>query len=400
MGNFIAFVLILFVLAALLRIDFFFTILYLFVGVYVVSHFWFHRSLKNLDVSRTLQQRAFFGDNVTVTLKFKNRSRLPILWLRLNESFPVALSSPPFVREVITLGGKASHTVQYSLTGRKRGYYRIGPLTLQTGDLLGLKGELTGRFEPDHLIVYPKVVPISRLGLPTHSPQVILPTPLPLFQDPARIIGVRDYVLGDNPRHIHWPATATTSRISVKQFQPAIARYNAVFLNLSRPDYAQRGYPEPAIELAIVVAASLANHIITFENLPIGLMTTGFDPLVEGQQRFNLPPRKGREQLMQILEVLARVQSEDEDTYFLETVRQAAMHLSWGTTIIIITSHESDELLKSFLFLKRSGFQMVLVLVDPPRTRTQTRAEPTRDLDFPVFKIRREEDIEAWSPVV
>ncbi len=400
MGKFITFILMLFVLAALLRIDFFFTILYLFAGAYILSHLWSRRMLNHLYISRDLQRRAFLGDQVTVTLKLENRSRLPIPWLMLSESFSVDLSSPPFFREVITLNGKASHTAQYTLNARKRGYYQLGPLNLQSGDLLGVKRDLTSRFKADYLIVYPKILPISQLGLPTHSPQVILPTPLPLFQDPARIIGVRDYTHGDNPRHIHWPATAATGQMLVKQFQPAIARDNAIFLNLNRPDYAQRGYPEPAIELAIIVAASLANHMIAFEKLPVGLTTTAVDPLAERQQKFKLPPRKGRDQLMQILEVLARVQSIHEAANFLEDLRQEAVHLSWGTTTIIITSHETEELAKTLLFLKRSGFQVTLVLVQPIEVRSRLKVGPIPELGVPIFKIRREKDVEVWSPVL
>nr|BAL57566.1 hypothetical conserved protein [uncultured Chloroflexota bacterium] len=398
MGNFITFLLVLFALAALLRIDFFFTILYLYLGVYLVSRFWLQQILKHLEISRTLPRRAFWGETVTVSLKLQNQSRLPVPWLRLNESFPVALATPPFVRQVITLGGKAGYHLQYSLKARKRGYYRIGPLTLETGDLLGIKEALSDRHEADELIIYPKIVPLSRLGLPTHSPQTILPTPLPLFQDPTRLIGVRDYLVGDNPRHIHWPATAATGRLLVKQFQPAIARDNAIFLNLNRADYAQQGYPEPAIELAIVTAASLAHHIIVFEKLPLGLVTTGFDPLTGHTQRFKLPPGKGRDHLGQILEVLARVQSAEEEAPFLESIRQEAVHLAWGTTLIIITSHPSDDLVASILFLKRSGFPVSLVLVDPPRTRLQLQPGFKQELNFPVFKIRREEDIKEWSP--
>jgi uncharacterized protein (DUF58 family) len=398
MRKFIPFILLLFILAALLRIDFFFTILYLFVGVYILSHLWLRRVFSQLEIARTLQQRAFLDEKVPVTLKLKNQSRLPILWLMLHEVFPVTLSSPPFFRQVITLEGKASHTVHYSLTARKRGYYQIGPLTLHGGDLLGLRQAQTYTLEADELIVYPKIVSISRLTLPTHSPQVILPTPMPLFQDPARPIGVRDYTPGDNPRHIHWTATAATGQMLVKQFQPAIARDNAIFLNLSRPDYARRGHPESAIELAITVAASLANHIAIFEELPIGLITTALDPLAGCQQQYKLPPRKGRDYLIQILEVLARVQLAETDTHFLEDVRREAVHLSWGTTIIVITSDQSEELSTMLLFLKRSGFQVALVLVDPVRAYRKMREEPIKSLDLPIFKIRQEKDIEVWSP--
>lgn len=395
MGNFIVFILILFALAALLRIDFFFSILYLFAGVYVLSHLWSRRMLKNLRISRALPQRAFLGDRVTVTLKLENLSRLPIPWLLLSETLPIALTSPPFLRQVITLSGKASFSLPYTLYARQRGYYLIGPLSLQTGDLLGLKRQLTSSAAADYLIIYPKIIPIAQLGLPTHSPQVILPTPVPLFQDPARLIGVRDYYPGDNPRQIHWPATATTGQLLIKQFQPAIARDNLICLNLDRDDYAQYGYPDPAIELAIVVAASLANHMLGFEKLPVGLSVTAIDPLIQSQQNFQLPPRKGRGQLIQILEILARVQAATQ-TQFLERLRREAVHLSWGTTLMVITSGESQELLETLLLLKGSGFQPTLVLVQPPG-RQQSRVDLTRKLNIPVYRIRREKEVEIWS---
>jgi uncharacterized protein (DUF58 family) len=79
MGNFIFFILVLFVLASLLRIDFFFTILYLFGGAYILSRLWARRMLRNLSLSRALPQRAFLGEQVTVTLTLENRSFLPAL---------------------------------------------------------------------------------------------------------------------------------------------------------------------------------------------------------------------------------------------------------------------------------------------------------------------------------
>ena len=395
MRNFFIFILILLILAALLRIDFFFTILYLLIGVYIVLRVWSRRVLKNLKISRTLEQRVFLGEQITVTLTLENLSRLPIPWLMLNDSFSTVLSSPPFFREIITLGGKAKHTLHYALSARRRGFYQIGPLTLETGDLLGINRRISGQFEADYLIIYPKILPISQLALPTHSPQVILQTTVPLFQDSTRIIGVRDYVSGDNPRHIHWPATASTRQLLVKQFQTAIARDNAIFLNLELADYGRPGQAAVAIELAIVVAASLAHHMIVIEQLPVGLITYGLDPLSKSQKSFRFQPEKGRGHLMQFLEVLARVEGGD-DTAFLNRLQQEAIHLSWGTTIIIITSTQSEELLNTALLLKRSGFQVTIVLVQPAAYSYPLIEQTAQGLGISIFTIKREKDIEAW----
>jgi uncharacterized protein (DUF58 family) len=267
--------------------------------------------------------------------------------------------------------------------------------------MLGLRPEMSGKLDENSLIVYPRIVPILHLNLPTYSPQVALPTSIPLFQDPARPIGVRDYTPGDNPRNIHWTATAATNRMQVKQFQPAIARDNAIFLNLSRSDYAEHSYPDTAVELAITVAASLANHMTIIEELPVGLTTRALDPLNGEIQSFNIPPRKGRGHLMEILDILARAQSIEEDHVFLETIRREAVHLPWGTTIIVITSAPSEELAETLLFLKRSGFQVALAVVLPREmVYRQKREDVVPNLNVPIFKIQDDKDIEAWAPIM
>jgi hypothetical protein len=102
---------------------------------------------------------------------------------------------------------------------------------------------------------------------------------------------------------------------------------------------------------------------------------------------------------MQILEILARVRASTEEAHFLETVRQAAVHLSWGTTAIIITSHETNELAETLLLLKRSGLQVTLVLVQAITGRLESQTTAVQRLGIPVFKIRGEKQVEVWSPV-
>ncbi|MCB0167545.1 MAG: DUF58 domain-containing protein [Anaerolineae bacterium] len=397
MGNFIVFILILFVLAALLRIDFFFTIVYLLIGVYVATRFWSRRMLTQLTFSRHLPERAFLGEAITVTLTLENLSVLPVPWLLLNDSFSPVLSTPPFYRQLVTLPGKGRHTTHYTLHARRRGYYQVGPLLLESSDLLAIVPRITRQFEPSVLIVYPKILPITQLLMPTTSPQVILPTPLPLFRDTTRLTGVRPYSQGDNFRHIHWPATAATGQLLVKQFQTAIARDNVIFLNMDRADYGRPGQADVAIELAIVAAASLSNHIIAIEQLPVGFNTMAIDPLTECQQTFRLSPGKGQNHLMQLLEILARIEGTEANT-FLENLRRESVTLAWGATVIIITSVESDALLNMALLLKRGGFQPALVFIQPA-AYSYPRLGRVQELGVMTFVVTGEKDVDAWHAV-
>jgi uncharacterized protein (DUF58 family) len=393
MQRFVPYLLALFIVAALLRVDFFFTIVYLLLIVYILSRLWVRHTTSRLEIRRRFTDHAFCGDNVTVDLMVRNTSRLPIPWLEIRESLPSELRSPPFHHEVISLGGREHHRFQYRLGCRKRGYYAIGPLTAQSGDLLGITPRSRRKATPEHIIVYPRVIPLQELGLPTHSPLAALPASAPLFEDPARVLGVRDYQKGDRPRRIHWTATARTGRLLVKRYQPAIARETFVCLDLNREAYGQRQW-YLATELAIVIAASVANHIAVNEKLPVGLNTEGFDPLTGSHHHFHLPPRRERAHLMNLLEVLARVQVAPA-TPLVSMLRRESVNLSWGATILAITGSESQELFDTLVHLKRGGFAVSLVLVQPAQASPHLRKQASV-LQVPVHRVWKERDVEVW----
>jgi uncharacterized protein (DUF58 family) len=393
MRNFVPFLLILFVIAALLRVDFFFTIAYLFFAVYLLSRLWTRRTVDRLRVQRCFTDRAFPGDRVTVDLTVHNAGWLPVPWLEVHESLRVELAVPPFYREVVSLGPRERRHFHYTLYCRRRGYYRVGPLTMQTGDLLGIVRPSQAQAAPDHVIVYPRVVPLQQLGLPTRSPQVALPARSPLFEDPARVMGVRDYQRGDSPRRIHWTATASTGRLLVKQYQPAIARETLICLDLDQEDY-ERRQQYTATELAIVVAASIANHIVVREGLPAGLATEAWDPLLDDQARFFLPPRSERAHLMSLLEVLARVQITSA-VPFGDLLRRESVNLSWGATLAVITGRESEALFDTLVYLRRAGFAVALILVQPARPSAELQKRGDL-LGVPIHRIWRERDLETW----
>ncbi len=394
MRNFVPFLLVLFVIAALLRVDFFFTIVYLFFAVYLLSRLWARRTEKRLSVRRHFVGRAFFGDQVPVDVLVHNTGWLPIPWLEVNESLPVQLTSPPFYRRVVSLGIHERRHFQYMLNCRQRGYYSIGPLTLESGDLLGFVSHNLTQASADYLIVYPRVVPLQKLGLPTHSPLVALPTRSPLFEDPARVMGVRDYQRGDSPRRIHWTATASTGRLLVKQYQPAIARETLICLDMDQADYEQ-GHRHAAVEMAIVAAASIANHVSVKEHLPVGLTTEGHDPLLDRRVCFYLPPRPERAHLMSVLEVLARVQTTSEAP-FADLLRRQSVNLAWGATLSVIAGRESDELLDTLVYLKRTGFAVALILIQPGRPRADLHARASL-LGVPIHRVWLDRDLEAWG---
>ena len=395
MQNLVAIVLGLFLLAAFLRIDFYFSVVYLLAAVYLLSRIWTRYAWQHLTVQRRFVNRAFPDELIPVEVQVRNTGKIPIPWVEVQDSLPIELITPPFYREVITLGAQQEHRFEYTLSCYKRGYYLIGPLSLQTGDMLGVTPHLTVKKDPEYVIIYPRVLPLEKLGLPTHSPLAVLPSPSPLFEDPTRIMGVRPYQIGDSPRRIHWTATAKTGELLVKRYQPAIARETLICLDLAAQSYEGKRFYE-ATELAIVAAASLANHIIIRERLAVGLATQALDPLQSETTQFSLPPRRERGHLMGILEILARAQTTPTPALpFAEFLRRESTHLSWGATVIAISGAEREDLYDSLVYLRHTGCAIALILVMPAPPKDAYHRTATGKI--PVYRVWREENLEALA---
>ena len=392
MRTFVPFLLGLFLIAAVLHVDFFFTIAYLFFAVYLLARVWTRHNIAHLRFERHCPERAHFGDRLPVLVRVHNTGRLVVPWLQLHETLPVELAVPPQPRAVLSLGPGERREVTYTLDCRRRGYYAVGPMDARTGDLLGIADSGPLVCPPGYLTVYPQIVPLERLGLPTRSPHVALPAQSPLFEDPARITGVRDYRRGDSPRRIHWTATARAGRLLVKQYQPAIARDTLVCLDLDESSYSPRQRYD-ASELAIVVAASLASHIVVRERLPAGLLTEAWDPWAGARARLWLPPRRERAHLMDVLAALARVQLAPAAP-LPEMLRHARVKLGWGATVVAVTPRAGAELFEELAGLRHAGFAVAAILVQPDRPSAEWRRH-AEVLGIRVHQVWHARDLEA-----
>lgn len=362
MRDFWGFLLILFIVAAFLRIDFFFYILYLFAGLAVLTHWWTRRAIRGLEFQRFYQDRAFIGEVVPARLIVRNTDWLPIPWVRIHESLPLALTSPAFLSRALTMWPGETAELSYSLDCRRRGRYRLGPVGLNAGDVFGFGEASANETQPSHITVYPKIVPLARLGLPSRSPFVSLPHRQRLFEDPSRVRGVRPYQVGDSPRHIHWTATAAVGDLLVKQYEPAIALETLILLNLNEGDFTLRSLYNDS-ETAIVAAASILYHLAG-AGQAVGLSINGRDPISE-QPPLTLPPTRGQAQVMRGLDMLARIEVAPARP-LTDWIRSATSSLAWGSTVILITPTEPADSAPLWLYLKRAGFSPVLILTHGP----------------------------------
>jgi uncharacterized protein (DUF58 family) len=391
-GTYLSLLVILLFVAAALRDDFALTLIYLFVGAFATGIWWSRRSLTKLEARREFSDHAFLGDKVKIGIKIKNSSWLPLPWLSIQDALPVGLSTAPLFEQATTLGPKAETEFAYTLEARKRGYYSVGPLALSTGDLLGLSAAVQKNAPAQYLTVYPQIIPLASIPIPSRSPQGTLRHTQPLFEDPTRVFGKREYVAGDSLRRVDWKSTAATGRMQVKMFEPSIALETQIFLNLNEDDYHYR-YRIDSTELAIVVAASVASWIAR-KRQTFGLVVNGKDPLSAEMPR-PLPSRKGQTHLMRLLETLARAEMTHEMP-FVPLLQRQRYQLSWGTTLIVITGEVSEALLTELYQARKAGQDVLLIQCGTvsysPEINTRARL-----YGIPLVAIQNEHGLDIWK---
>lgn len=374
--------------------------------VSAVAFLWAKYSLRRLEYSRKLSAtRAFFGDEVTLELTVANRKILPLPWLDIREeldeeltprSVKVSPSYKPkrvYLHNLFSLGWYHQVTRIYHIHCLNRGYFSVGPTTIRSGDFFGFRAQQIEVGKPVKLLVYPRIVPLETLGIPSREPFGDLRLRRHLFEDPVRAVGIRDYVPGDPMKRIHWKATARAQRLQTKVFEHTTAVDMALFLDVrtvAPPFWAQ--IPQ-LLETAIIATASIANYA-NDQGYRLGLYIN--QTYRGNNEMMRLPPSGHPDQFMRILEGLAQVLP-PEQLSIERLMQREAGALPWASTLVVVTAVPTEALLGTLLGFRRAGRPVALVVVGGEK--------PTSDLGgMPLYHIPAEtpwETVEsiAVSPV-
>src|SRR5512139_785727 len=130
LGTFLTLLFVLLLIATFMRGDFALTLIYLVVGALAAGLWWSRRALAQVESKRRFNTHAFFGETIKIHLDVQNKGWLPLPWLELRETLPVALAGPRSFQTVTSLGPRADAQFEYFVEARKRGYYPIGPLSM------------------------------------------------------------------------------------------------------------------------------------------------------------------------------------------------------------------------------------------------------------------------------
>ena len=383
---------VLFVLLALLLVSAWFkvTVIVILLGLVlataVLTRLWSWLSLKAVGFERKISDtRAFPGESVELQLKITNNKILPLFWIQIEDEIPLIFNVKTQATEESRPGygklSKSTSLLWYSsatwreqLTCNKRGYYKLGPLTVTSVDIFGFYPRSAARNEEEHIIVYPVIYPISEMDIPPLYPVGDTKAERRIFTDPSRVIGIREYNPHDSLRYIHWKATARHRELQVKIFEPTPTQDIAVFLavdsfkdqgNLHLDDF----------ELGISTAASIASYIISEQKSSAGIFVN--TKLADSQLPARILPGSGTKQLMNILEALAKTTS-IPDIKFTDFIQNELKSLPWGTTIILVLGQTVDASTEYLIeHLNSLGYKTTVLYVGTGTSVTDTDYYPS-----------------------
>lgn len=227
---------------------------------------------------RIAPDRLSVGSDGEVTLHVRGG---PVLGpLRLTDVVSDAAGArsdqpPRFV--VHRLTPRAPAALTYPLRPVLRGVHRIGPVTAEVTDPLGL-AEFAREVAPvTRLLVLPRIVPLSGMppalggGEGAHGADAG-------YQGHGRSdVLVRPYQHGDELRRVHWPSTARHDELIVRHEERPWR--GGITVLLDRRECAHRGRGAAAsLEFAVSMAGSVYMHLLA-RGEPVSLVTEDGTPV-------------------------------------------------------------------------------------------------------------------------
>ncbi len=158
----------------------------------------------------------------------------------------------------------------YRLPTTRRGTFDVSAVELPRADPFGFCRTALRFGEPQRISVHPRILDLRPLPVGA-SRNLEGPSSDSSPQGSLTFHRLREYVVGDDLRAIHWPSTARHGRLVVRHHVDTAQPYTVVLLDLDPGVYSAETFEE-AVDVAASVSVSLAGG-----RAPVQLRTTAGD---------------------------------------------------------------------------------------------------------------------------
>jgi uncharacterized protein (DUF58 family) len=279
-----------------------FSLIAIFAGDFIVGFLLRPR----LRIRRDIPLRARAGNPLRIDYHIENLRPIPVWNVSVDSHLPNS-SLKHYGGQTTTESIPARTEVNLSsyLISERRGVYNLPiPLADSTFPFGVFRWSSRGN-EPQRLLIYPDYTTLNSIKLPVglRYQRNALPR-ISKVGESMEFLGCREFRTGDNPRHIHWPSTARTGEIIVREFQDEYISRMALIVDtsikktgsLSRMFSAREPlYNE--LEAALSLSAAVAENLIKGDFV--------VDIFAAGPEIYHLKTGRSLAQFENILDILA-----------------------------------------------------------------------------------------------
>jgi uncharacterized protein (DUF58 family) len=327
----------------------------------IVDYLVSRKRLQNLEVRREFGSRFAIGEKTTVYLILKNNSNKSF-FVHVKDEYPPQMHLIGHREAKLVIDPKKYVKISYDLVPPKRGKYEFGVTAIRFLSNLKLVWCQSSLNASEFVKVYPNIGRAKNIFRKALGRQNLVVTERKIQRrgEGREFESLRDYVLGDELRHISWTATARRAKLTTKQYQ--IEREQTILIAIDSGRL-MTGRIENETKFEIAIHAGLALMLMAAR---IG-DNSGLVIFGRRIRRF-IPPSKGIRHINTVLEALYDLEPELIEPSYSRAFRFIASNIKKRSLIIIITDlidkDASERFLNALKLLRPNHLPLVTTVGD------------------------------------
>lgn len=333
----------------------------LLIAAAIADHLLSRRLPEGFTIRREWDRRFAIGDRTRVSLLIDNDSSRSFR-LRIKDEYPAEMALGESRETEFLIAPRSTAEFYYHLTPPKRGRYGFGSVAVRFLSRFGLVWCQTELGEPQTVKVYPNMRRAREIELKALGAHSFLAVQRRAVRrgEGREFESMRDYVRGDELRHISWTATARRSKLTTRQYQ--IERDQTVVIALDAGRLMTgRIDNETKFDTAIHAALALMSACAKAGD-NCGLAVFG------RRVKKYLPPKRGIEHIESVLESLYEIEPELIEPSYGRAFQFISSNLKKRAFVVILTDlvdkDSSRELLNSLKLLRPRHLPLIVTVGD------------------------------------
>jgi uncharacterized protein (DUF58 family) len=341
----------------------------------LIDYFTSRKLPENFRIRREFEKRFAIGDETQIRLHVENAAPNNYR-MQIKDEFPPEMILGETREAKFDIEGQTTADFIYGLTPPKRGKYWFGKTAVRYLSRLGLVWCQTDLGEAESVKVYPNMRRAREMALKALGAVSFL-----AVQRKAVLRGegrdfesMRDYVRGDELRHISWTATARRSRLTTRQYQIERDQTVLIALDAGRLMTGRIG-DETRFDTAIHASLALMSAAARGGD-NCGLLVFG------RKVKKYLSPQKGVRHVDAVLEALHDLEPELIEPSYSRAFQFISANSKKRSFVVILTDlvdkESSKELITSLKLLRPRHLPLVVTIGD--RDLNQTVGEIPKEI--------------------